>query len=436
MTTETFSEMLGFVLSLAFLGYAIYAFSSIILESSKYIKDEIRLFFLNKGSGSLKEDYEKYLNGKFAYYDRLPGKLKVKFLLRVRSFISSREFYGRGELEVTDEMKVLVAASAVQLTFGLEKYRFDYFSKIILYPESYYSKLDDNYHMGETNAMGILVFSWKDLREGYAISSDAFNVGLHEMAHALELEQHLGDDYDFYFASYFEKWSLITKEEFQNVYDERESFLRQYAGTNRQEFFAVCIEYFFEKSEEFKQRLPEIYYHLSALLNQDPLAADGSVTELPFPDQNTMLAEVQSSFPIFTSRYFIFDFDFFLYLAFVFFMCYISFSASAARLDLFFFMVLILTAFFLIGLFFKLNRLLVYDNYLAVKNPFGKIKCIYPLSRILSVNFLSGRNLDSVTLLLPSRGRILKYMHRYKMSDKDLNTLTALLREKKVLVKD
>ncbi len=50
-----------------------------------------------------------------------------------------------------------------------------------------------------------------------------------------------------------------------------ESFLRKYAGVNKQEFFAVCIEHFFEVPEKFQHNLPKIFHHLCVLLNLDPL---------------------------------------------------------------------------------------------------------------------------------------------------------------------
>ena len=55
-----------------------------------------------------------------------------------------------------------------------------------------------------------------------------------------------------------------------------ESFLRKYAGVNEHEFFAVCIEHFFEVPEQFQSNLPKGYYNLSLLLNLDPLNVSGN----------------------------------------------------------------------------------------------------------------------------------------------------------------
>lgn len=46
------------------------------------------------------------------------------------------------------------------------------------------------------------------------------------------------------------------------------------SGPNYQEFRAVCIETFFERSNAFRKQLPELYISLCSLLDQDPLTAE------------------------------------------------------------------------------------------------------------------------------------------------------------------
>ena len=48
------------------------------------------------------------------------------------------------------------------------------------------------------------------------------------------------------------------------------NLLNKYAATNFEEFWAVCIETFFEKPVPFREQLPELYHSLCHLLNQDP----------------------------------------------------------------------------------------------------------------------------------------------------------------------
>ena len=50
------------------------------------------------------------------------------------------------------------------------------------------------------------------------------------------------------------------------------NMLGSYAATNYHEFWAVCIENFFERSQLLKNELPELYLELTMLLKQDPLS--------------------------------------------------------------------------------------------------------------------------------------------------------------------
>ena len=46
-------------------------------------------------------------------------------------------------------------------------------------------------------------------------------------------------------------------------------FLRDYAKSNIHEFWAVCVEHFFEAPVQFKEQLPELYIAMCNVLNQD-----------------------------------------------------------------------------------------------------------------------------------------------------------------------
>src|SRR5690606_1678772 len=111
-----------------------------------------------------------------------------------------KRFIPRNVAEVTIEAKVLIAACAVQLTFGLPDIYLQHFNKILVYPDDYYSSITKRFHKGEVNPMfGIIVISWQSFIDGYIYTHDAKNLGLHEMAHALRLENIIRDkEYRFF----------------------------------------------------------------------------------------------------------------------------------------------------------------------------------------------------------------------------------------------
>ena len=120
------------------------------------------------------------LNNQFEFYQKLDSKNKRYFEHRVATFIDKYPFYGKEGLIITDEMKVLIAATAIMLTFGMRNYLFNVIDKVIVFPDIYYSSMNDNYHKGEFNPlMSAIVFSWKHFLEGYEISNDNLNLGLH-----------------------------------------------------------------------------------------------------------------------------------------------------------------------------------------------------------------------------------------------------------------
>ena len=85
------------------------------------------------------------------------------------------------------EMKTLIAASAIQITFGLPSVYFKRFYQILIYRDDYYSTITHHHHKGEVNTRGFIVLSWKNPVMGYINNTDGRNLKLHEMAHALRL---------------------------------------------------------------------------------------------------------------------------------------------------------------------------------------------------------------------------------------------------------
>lgn len=209
------------------------------------------------------------LEEKFPYYRKLLPYQKRAFLSRLREFMGEKEFSTRKDLQLTDEMKVLVSAAAIQVTFGLDNYLLDTFDRIIIYPEQYYSRVTGSYHKGDVNLAGIIALSWKDFLEGYEHPANNRNLGLHEMGHAVRFDAFNGQ-HDKFFTAYFVKWTRIARDEYEKVRDGKHPVFREYAGSNMNEFLSVCIEHFFETPEDFRSQLPALYKATCILLNQDP----------------------------------------------------------------------------------------------------------------------------------------------------------------------
>jgi len=214
---------------------------------------------------------ERLLEKTFTFYRKMNDKKKRQFNSRVKKFILEKKFEGRDRLEVTREMLVLIASTAIRVTWGLRNYNFPSFHTIIIYPEKFYSGFSKAVVKGETNMAGLIVFSWKDFLFGISDSNDNLNLGYHEFGHALFVER-FRQTVESSFERNYNEWDFIVNREKKLKEAALKNTFREYATYNEHEFFAVAVENFFERPEKFKNDLPKLYYIMTKLLKQDPLA--------------------------------------------------------------------------------------------------------------------------------------------------------------------
>lgn len=238
------------------------------MYASKYKKP----FFLNAivFKKELTKRQLSILSNQFDFYKKLDKSEQMIFRHRLATFIDSKEFIGREGLKIDDEMRTLISATAVMLTFGFRDYCIKLLDKVIIYPKAYYSNLNETYHKGETNPqLKSIVFSWEDFKKGYHIGNDNLNLGIHEFGHAIHLNAFGENDISSeIFRDGFNKLATYLQEH-KIVRDNltKSKYFRAYAYTNQFEFFAVLLENFIETPDEFKNKFPELYRYMKQMLN-------------------------------------------------------------------------------------------------------------------------------------------------------------------------
>jgi Mlc titration factor MtfA (ptsG expression regulator) len=217
--------------------------------------------------------YHSIISRYFKYYNRLGLEEQRKFLFRTYLFQHAKNFHYI-EVEETAEMPILVSAAAVQLTFGLEKFKLNYFDDIFILRDDYHYGFYSRPFMGHVDQTGIYL-SWDNFIKGISGQTANCNVGLHEMAHALAYVNFITQtEEDKHFKQEFPNFSKVARPIFtamQQGEGRAKHLLGDYAATNYHEFWAVAVEVFFESSVPFRHELPELYEAMSCVLNQDPL---------------------------------------------------------------------------------------------------------------------------------------------------------------------
>ncbi len=207
-----------------------------------------------------------FYNKTFHFFNLLNEKEKRKFVKRVIRIRKRKHFKISPEINTNHkEVELLVCAAFAQITFGFKNYHLNSFKGIIIHPGTFYSRLAENHVKGLTVGAGFIYFSWEDFIKGYIHDDDKINLAIHEMAHALYIDR-------FHSTVNLEwnTWERIAIVVFKEIKEElNHNYFRKYALHNINEFWAVCVEYFFEDPVNFELEYVELYVATANLLNQD-----------------------------------------------------------------------------------------------------------------------------------------------------------------------
>jgi Mlc titration factor MtfA (ptsG expression regulator) len=223
----------------------------------------------------------------FPLYARLPGPDQDRLHGLVQVFLAEKNVEGCGGLELTDEIRVTIAAQACVLL--LHRDDADYFAglrSILVYPSTVvpvYARAHEHGTvaeeaepvLGQSWEHGTVILAWDSVKRGSAVPNDGRNVTFHEFAHQLDQEDGEADGTPYLdTASDLRAWSAVMGEHYislrRAVRDGRKTFLDDYGATHPAEFFAVATEFFFEKPLQLQRKHPDLYGELAEYYGQDP----------------------------------------------------------------------------------------------------------------------------------------------------------------------
>jgi Mlc titration factor MtfA (ptsG expression regulator) len=215
---------------------------------------------------------------------RLPRTLTEPLEGKILLFLDQVDISGCNDLDVTEEMRLSIAAQACLLIVNNDAW-YKNLRTILMYPSAFKSirsthdgfvvQTEEVVRSGESWSRGPVILSWAHSRQGAANDRDGHNVVLHEFAHQLDdLSGSTNGVPLLKGAQTFAEWERVFLTSYnrhlENVERGRKTVLDAYGATNHQEFFAVAIEVFFEKPKRLKDEEPEFYAQLADLLNLDP----------------------------------------------------------------------------------------------------------------------------------------------------------------------
>jgi hypothetical protein len=215
----------------------------------------------------------------------LPAAQQLRLKKHVQVLLADVPFIGCAGLEVSDEMRVTIAAQAAFLLLGRGG-SFGNLREVLVYPGRFavpraQVSADGVVHeardvlAGESWQRGQVIVAWDAVLDGAADPHDGANVVMHEFAHQLDQDTGAANGAPYVGRGVLQReWARVMNQEFDALRarqaDARPGIVDPYGATNPAEFFAVTTELFFERPAALAAERPALYEQLKRCYRVDP----------------------------------------------------------------------------------------------------------------------------------------------------------------------
>ena len=237
--------------------------------------------------------WRQIMQEKVNHYSYLDHGEQSQLEQLVQVFIAEKNFEGCGGLELTEEIKVVIAAQACLLVLGLPPFQYLQLDSVLVYPttitippsrRSVFADTpvivpDQQAILGQALLGGPVLLVWDAVLRGARHPEQGHNVVYHEFAHILDMRDGTADGTpELYNRELHRKWVEICSKEFFRLNKEaekgRKTILDPYGAVHEAEFFAVATELFFDRPRRMQRDHADLYMVLSAYYRQDTAARE------------------------------------------------------------------------------------------------------------------------------------------------------------------
>lgn len=234
---------------------------------------------------SLPTGWEEVTAAAVAHWAALDNTERARLAELMDQLVNRKRWEPANGFELTDEIRLVIAAQASLLILGLD---IDYYrgvSSIIVHPTivTLHGERPGPAHGVVTNAplpivgqahdrRGPVLIAWDAARANARHPERGHNIVFHEFAHKLDMLDNLVDGTPpLADQTARNRWIEVCTTEYELLRAGRGGpLLRDYAAVNPGEFFAVATEVFFALPEEMRSQKPALYDVLRGFYQQDP----------------------------------------------------------------------------------------------------------------------------------------------------------------------
>ena len=234
-------------------------------------------------------EWEGHIQNNIQYYQHLNNEEKKRLQDLILIFIAEKSWLGCNGLELTDEIRVMIAAHACLMILALPNDCYRNVESIYVYPTTIFPPQSPIGFfevrttpvqgamptLGEAHHRGPVILVWDVVKKETRHPEHGHNVVYHEFAHKLDMLDGSADGTPpLTTPEDYQRWSDVCSKEYLELCGKvkhgKPTFFDSYAATDEAEFFAVVTEYFFSKPENMKHHHPKLYQVLQDFYRQDP----------------------------------------------------------------------------------------------------------------------------------------------------------------------
>jgi Mlc titration factor MtfA (ptsG expression regulator) len=230
------------------------------------------------------EGWALFLERNVADYHLLNEGERSRLRNDARILVAEKNWEGCHGLEVTDEVKVTIAAQACLMVLGLDQDHFSRVLSILVYLSSFAishegwpdEKGKREALAGQAVYRGPVILAWDAVIAEARDPATGRNVVIHEFAHQLDfLDDTINGTPDLGSSQQARRWQEVMTIEYSRlqraIRKGHKTYLGDYAARNETEFFAVASERFFTQPGRLRHYHAALYEVLGEYYRVEPV---------------------------------------------------------------------------------------------------------------------------------------------------------------------
>lgn len=243
--------------------WAVWAIPFLVMAAAVFsLAPQIDWWWYSRNPPDVDEPVKKIFYSQLPHYKYLSEEEKQKFRQRVALTMLGTEYIVPSQTEgrsVPEDLKALIAAHAVMITWKKEKYVMDTYEKVVVYarsfPSPYYPKM---LHAAESNAEdGVVLLSTERMLQALMEPQTVFNTVLYEYAKVFRHHYKIPD-----LALSNDIWDIIQK-----IGNIDKATIEAHLGLPEPQIDAILMSYSVLFGERFKAIAPKLYEQIQGYLN-------------------------------------------------------------------------------------------------------------------------------------------------------------------------